>query len=94
MKRKHKAGKISRLRDGRYQIDCRNSKGNPTRPSFATKADAQAALVEITRQQHAGMHSADASKIRFAEAVEAWRAYERGRYARDEIGLARLGTLW
>ena len=67
-----------------------NSKGNRTRPSFATKADAQAALVEITRQQHAGMHSADASKIRFAEAVEAWRAYERGRYARDEIGLARL----
>lgn len=52
--RKSEAGNVVKLRDGRFRIDCLDSRGKRHRPAFATKDEAFSALDRITARKSKG----------------------------------------
>jgi len=68
--RKTEAGNIIKLPDGRYRIDCVDSKGKRHRPAFPTKDEAIAALGRIAVRKSAGEFFADGAKATFSQACD------------------------
>lgn len=64
------AGKIIKLSDGRFRIDCRDSRGKRHRPAFATKDEAAAALSRIAAKKSNGEFFADGANTVFAKALD------------------------
>ena len=64
------AGKIIKLPNGRFRIDCQDSTGKRHRPSFATKDEAKAVLTTIAAQKTNGEFLANASNITFDKALD------------------------
>src|SRR6516225_452982 len=68
--RKTEAGKIIKLPDGRFRIDCIDSRGKRHRPAFATEDEAIAALGGIAAKKFAGEFFADGANTTFAKALD------------------------
>ena len=64
------AGNISKLRDGRFRIDYRDSRGNPARPAFATQEEAVATLDRIGAKKSSGEFFSDSSNTTFDKACD------------------------
>lgn len=67
---KHAAGNITRLRDGRFRIDCVDSYGTRHRPAFATMEQATAALDRIAAKKSRGEFLAGAANTTFDKALD------------------------
>lgn len=63
------AGNISKLRDGRFRIDYRDSRGNRARPAFATQEEAVATLDRIGAKKSSGEFFADSSPLSTRPAI-------------------------
>ena len=64
------AGNISKLRDGRFRIDYRDSRGNRARPAFATQEEAVATLDRIGAKKSSGEFFSDSSNTTFDKACD------------------------
>src|SRR4051794_40108742 len=64
------AGNIIKLPDGRFRIDCVDSRGKRHRPAFADKDEALSALNGIAVKKANGEFLADASNTTFAKALD------------------------
>jgi integrase len=68
--RKTEAGNIIKLPDGRFRIDCIDSRGKRHRPAFATEDEAIAVLSGIAVKKSAGEFFADGANTTFAKALD------------------------
>jgi integrase len=68
--RKTEAGNIIKLPDGRFRIDCIDSRGKRHRPAFATEDEAIAVLSGIAAKKFAGEFFADGANTTFAKALD------------------------
>src|SRR5258705_10320027 len=67
---RQEAGNIIKLPDGRFRIDCVDSRGERHRPAFATKDEAIAALERIAAKKSTGEFFAEAANTTFARALD------------------------
>src|SRR5215471_20274395 len=68
--RKTEAGNIIKLPDGRFRIDCIDSRGKRHRPAFATEDEAIAVLSGIAAKKSNGEFFADGANTTFAKALD------------------------
>jgi integrase len=67
---RQEAGNVIKLPDGRYRIDCVDSKGRRHRPAFPTKDEAIAALSTIAAAKSTGEFFADGANTPFGKALD------------------------
>jgi integrase len=83
---------ISKTRDGRFRINSVDSSGKPYRPSFATMAEAESALNQITAKKATGKFVVGLGEATFSEAlddlVERKKHEDVGKGYRDGINTA------